>query len=57
MTPERNPGVPEAPLWLPDDDGWDVTEWGQDEATDPPSLYTRGRTESAAGAAPKPPEG
>lgn len=27
-------------LWLPDEDGWDVMEWGYDDDGDPPSLYS-----------------
>lgn len=27
-------------LWLPDEDGWDATEWGYDDDGDPPSLYS-----------------
>jgi hypothetical protein len=38
---ERDPD--DGPLWLPEEDGWDVSEWGADDPLDPPSLYTMGR--------------
>jgi hypothetical protein len=28
------------PLWLPEEDGWDSSEWGYDDPWDRPSLYS-----------------
>jgi hypothetical protein len=37
--PPRVTADPDPPVWAPEADGWDATEWGQDDGRDP-SLYS-----------------